>query len=77
MVNPLRNLATISRLKVFILTSETTSGFDSAFEVTYAQSGEDISFLTVLTSNCQGSHIEIGAYHPSRFSVTRLLYEKG
>jgi len=73
----LTKLMHVSKWKVFILISEQSNSFDAPFEVSYSQAGEDICFLSLLPSGIKGSYIDIGAYHPSRFSVTRRLYNHG
>ena len=52
------------------------TNFDHAFSISYSQGAEDIS-LSLLIQDTDGFYIDIGAHHPSRFSVTRLLYQKG
>jgi FkbM family methyltransferase len=51
--------------------------FDHAFSVSYSQGGEDLALLGVIGATSSGKYLDIGAHHPSRFSVTRLLYEHG
>lgn len=50
--------------------------FDHAFSVSYAQAGEDLA-LGYLVGHDVGRYLDIGAHHPSRFSVTRRLYDSG
>jgi FkbM family methyltransferase len=50
--------------------------FDAAFSVSYSQAGEDLALLNLINKKT-GFYIDIGAHHPSRFSVTRLLYQQG
>ena len=57
-------------------TSELT-GFDHAFSVSWSQGGEDLALNAVLTEMAFGRYIDVGAHHPSRFSVTRHLYQRG
>jgi len=54
-----------------------TSKFDHALSVSWAQSGEDLALLSILSQNGQGRYLDVGAHHPSRFSVTRALYQRG
>lgn len=65
-----------SALENFVRTSELTR-FESSFSVTWSQAGEDTALLAVLGKQAQGLYIDIGAHHPSRFSVTRSLYQLG
>ena len=53
------------------------SHFDHAFSVSWAQGGEDLALLHALKGLKQGRYIDVGAHHPSRFSVTRHLYQMG
>lgn len=57
-------------------TAETT-GFDHAFTVSWSQGGEDLALLSIFAGEIDGSYLDIGAHHPSRFSVTRHLYQRG
>lgn len=50
--------------------------FNAPFSISFAQGGEDLAFLHLETKPT-GFYIDIGAHHPNRFSVTRLLYDKG
>lgn len=50
--------------------------FNAPFSISFAQGGEDLAFLHLETKPV-GFYIDIGAHHPNRFSVTRLLYDKG
>ena len=45
--------------------------------VSWSQSGEDLALNSVLKEFKNGSYIDIGAHHPSRFSITRHLYQSG
>lgn len=51
--------------------------FDHAFEVSWSQGGEDIGLVNALSGITTGNFLDIGAHHPSRFSVTRKLVELG
>jgi FkbM family methyltransferase len=53
-----------------------TSRFDHGFTISWSQGGEDIALLHVLGS-ITGKYLDIGAHHPTRFSVTRHLYQRG
>ena len=57
-------------------TAETT-GFDHAFTVSWSQGGEDLALLSIFAGEIDGTYLDIGAHHPSRFSVTRHLYQRG
>lgn len=64
-------------LRNFILVAETTSSFDSSFKVSWSQGGEDLALLSLFSNLEVGSYIDIGAHHPSRYSNTRHLYQRG
>jgi len=64
-------------LRNFILASETTRGFNSPFKVSWSQGGEDLALLSSFPSLEIGTYIDIGAHHPSRYSNTRHLYQRG
>ena len=72
----LLNLCSIQAIRNFLQTSQLTK-FDQPFSVSWSQSGEDLALLAVIKSQDQGSYIDVGAHHPSRFSVTRHLYQLG
>lgn len=65
-----------SRMGVFTEVAEKTK-FDHAFTISYSQGGEDLALLNLFGDSPKGSYIDVGAHHPSRFSVTRLLYDMG
>lgn len=50
--------------------------FDHDFIVSYSQFGEDLALLNLLGQK-PGRYLDVGAHHPSRFSNTRLLYDRG
>jgi hypothetical protein len=54
-----------------------TSKFDYPFQVSWSQGGEDIGLDLVFRGIENGKYVDIGAHHPSRFSVTRKLHSKG
>jgi len=56
--------------------AEVTS-FDHAVSVSWSQGGEDIALIHALRGQQSGKYIDIGAHHPSRFSITRHLYQMG
>lgn len=51
--------------------------FDHAFTVSWSQCAEDLVVAQALENVTSGRYLDIGAHHPSRFSVTRKLYERG
>ena len=51
--------------------------FDHAFTVSWSQGGEDLALLSLFSGKQNGTYLDIGAHHPSRFSVTRHLYQRG
>jgi hypothetical protein len=65
-----------SRMGVFTEIAEKTK-FDHAFSISYSQGGEDLALLYIFSDKPKGSYIDVGAHHPSRFSVTRALYDIG
>ena len=52
------------------------SRFDHAVSLSWSQGGEDLALLNLFT-NQVGSYIDVGCHHPSRFSITRHLYQRG
>ena len=60
----------------FVETFESTK-FDHAFSVSWSQSAEDLALLAVFGELRNGKYLDIGAHHPSRFSVTRHLFQMG
>jgi FkbM family methyltransferase len=82
MNKPIRFLCAILRLiprrswGPFTEIAETTS-FDHAVSVSWSQGGEDIALIHALGGQQSGKYIDIGSHHPSRFSVTRHLYQMG
>lgn len=67
-----------SSIKKWGVISETyeRTKFDHAFTISYSQAAEDLALIHILSS-VPGFYIDVGAHHPSRFSVTRLLYQQG
>lgn len=72
----LANLRTKLGRKHFVHISELTN-FDHPVSISWSQGGEDIALLAIVGDQKNGSYIDIGAHHPSRFSVTRHLYQIG
>lgn len=72
----LSNLARKSSWGPFTEVSEATK-FDHAMAVSWAQAGEDLALLHAVNGQKNGIYIDVGAHHPSRFSVTRHLYQLG
>lgn len=60
----------------FLETYQTTR-FDHALSVSWAQAGEDLALASVFDQISNGTYIDVGAHHPSRFSLTRILYQRG
>lgn len=54
-----------------------TSKFDHAFSISWSQAGEDLALMPILGRIPKGRYLDIGAHHPSRFSVTRNLFQSG
>lgn len=65
-----------SRAGTFTRTFEQTK-FDHDFNVSWSQGGEDLALLSIFPNQYGGTYIDVGAHHPSRFSVTRHLYQLG
>ena len=53
------------------------SKFDAEFNISWSQSGEDLALQYIFGEIKRGFYIDIGAHDPSRFSVTRKLYQQG
>ena len=53
------------------------TAFDYAFNVSWSQAGEDIGLISALHAIKNGRYLDVGAHHPSRFSVTRKLNNLG
>jgi Methyltransferase FkbM domain len=51
--------------------------FDYAFNVSWSQAGEDLGLISALHAINHGKYVDVGAHHPSRFSVTRKLNSLG
>jgi len=60
----------------YFTTVAETSSFDSAVSLSWSQGGEDLALLSLVGAEV-GHYIDIGSHHPSRFSVTRHLYQRG
>jgi FkbM family methyltransferase len=54
-----------------------TTKFDHAFSVSWSQAAEDLAIMPLLGRISNGKYIDIGAHHPSLFSVTRHLFQNG
>lgn len=70
------SLRTRSTWGPFVETYESTR-FDHAFTASWSQRGEDLALTSIFNPNMIGTYIDVGAHHPSRFSTTRALYERG
>lgn len=60
----------------FVHAAEETK-FDHSFTVSWSQGGEDLALLSIFGGQTKGTYLDVGAHHPSRFSVTRHLYQRG
>ena len=60
----------------FVEAFETTR-FDHGFSVSWSQAAEDLAILAVMGDIHGGRYLDIGAHHPTRFSVTRHLFQRG
>lgn len=45
--------------------------------VSYAQNGEDVVLWRALHTIASGTYVEVGANHPTDFSVSRAFYDRG
>jgi len=54
-----------------------SSRFDHSFSISWSQAGEDLALMPVLQKIEKGNYLDIGAHHPTRFSVTRHLFQSG
>jgi FkbM family methyltransferase len=75
----IRSLALLANPKSwgpFVQVAEATK-FDHAFSVSWSQGGEDLALLSIFGQSKKGTYLDVGAHHPSRFSVTRHLYKNG
>jgi FkbM family methyltransferase len=59
------------------LAAALASRLDPTHQWSYAQEGEDRVLLRLLEGRAGGFYVDVGAHHPSRFSNTRLFYERG
>jgi FkbM family methyltransferase len=60
----------------FIYLAELTK-FNHPVSVSWSQAGEDVALLSVFKDRTDGLYIDVGSHHPSRFSITRHLYQLG
>ena len=51
--------------------------FDFAFDISWSQGGEDKGLILAFEDLGVGTYVDVGAHHPSRFSVTRKLVNLG
>jgi hypothetical protein len=54
-----------------------SSRFDHSFSISWSQAGEDLALMPVLQKIEKGNYLDVGAHHPTRFSVTRHLFQSG
>jgi hypothetical protein len=69
-------IANPSSWAAFVQTAEATK-FDHSFSVSWSQGGEDLALLSIFGKDFKGTYLDVGAHHPSRFSLTRHLYQLG
>ena len=43
----------------------------------YSQNGEDVVLTAIFDGLAKGCYVDVGSFHPRRYSNTRLLYERG
>jgi FkbM family methyltransferase len=60
----------------FVEAFETTK-FDHGFSVSWSQASEDLALQAIFGEITNGRYLDIGAHHPTRFSVTRHLFQRG
>ena len=75
-VSVLKLFLSAKRFGLLVRTNE-SSKFDAEFNISWSQSSEDLVLQHVLGDIKNGYYIDIGAHDPSRFSVTRKLYQQG
>ncbi len=46
-------------------------------QISYSQEGEDLILLNLLNRQKKGFYVDIGAFHPERFSNTKIFYDMG
>jgi FkbM family methyltransferase len=51
--------------------------FDSFLTISYSQEGEDLILSRIFGSASAGFYVDVGAYHPKRYSNTYLFYQRG
>lgn len=78
----------IAKLRQVLKTYELTR-FDEGFRISFSQVGEDIALLSIIETlregirrgesngNSLGFYVDVGAYHPNKYSNTRMLYDLG
>jgi FkbM family methyltransferase len=76
MLRALANLRGKKTWGPFVEAAE-TSNFDHSFTISWSQAGEDLALLSLIGNKEIGTYLDIGAHHPTRFSVTRHLYQRG
>ena len=54
---------------------ESAQATQSLPQLCWAQDGEDLLFAELFPAS--GFYVDIGAHHPDRYSVTKLLYQRG
>jgi hypothetical protein len=64
-------LAWLQNSRVF----ESTRATQSLPQLCWAQDGEDLLFAELFPAS--GFYVDVGAHHPDRYSVTKLLYQRG
>ena len=61
----------LSRFDIYFLTNIKYA------RISFSQEGEDLILSRIFEYKDKGFYIDIGAHHPSRFSNTKILYDKG
>lgn len=65
------------KLKIQKIHERVSFLFDRFGYVSYSQEGEDILLRDIFQDKTDGFYIDVGAYHPKRFSNTYYFYKKG
>lgn len=64
-------------IKNKILDTFKNSSFNITFNRSYSQEGEDLILNRIFNNRNNGFYVDIGSFHPVRFSNTFLFYKKG
>lgn len=62
---------------IIIIKALKLSLFDNYFTKSYSQEGEDMILRRIFEHKYDGFYVDIGAFHPKRFSNTQYFYKRG